>query len=448
MGDFISTSETARRLGVTVRRVQELVGSGQLEAEKVSGVWLVSSDSVEHRMKTVNKSGGRPRRGMGRNEQSFTLMNRTHEIADVVYGQARREFSHFGELIDGKRAPIGIAPAESSVSLPDFNRWWRGRGIPDTRDNVDQVLREAGAQVPEELLQRNLGLSLSDQYWIRPRGSGLAWGDVNFSHNDFEAVAQRTASVSARPEMRAHPANTSDGDLEKTWVVRAGKRMLLKSGRHNNQEPFNEVAATALHRRLLDDRDYVAYGLEGEGLNARSSCLNFVSDDEEYIPATYVMRALGESAGRNEYQHYLACCESLGARGVKELLDRMIVCDDLLANFDRHFRNFGIIRNVETLECRPAPIFDSGSSLWCNINLDELEGGQRSFSSRQFYENPGRQLLLVDDYSWFNVSALDGFLDEAMAVLEQNEALEARLPFVRAALQWRLDRIIDIAEWS
>ena len=126
----------------------------------------------------------------------------------------------------------------------------------------------------------------------------------------------------------------------------------------------------------------------------------------------------------------------------------MIVCDDLLANFDRHFRNFGIIRNVETLECRPAPIFDSGSSLWCNINLDELKDGQRSFSSRQFYENPGRQLLLVDDYSWFNVSALDGFLDEAMAVLEQNEALEARLPFVRAALQWRLDRIIDIAEWS
>ena len=245
MGDFISTSETAKRLGVTVRRVQELVSSGQLEARKVSGIWLVDSDSVEHHMKTVSKSGGRPRRGMGRNERSFTLMNRTHEIANVVYDQARREFSRFGDLIDGERAPIGIAPAGSSVSLPDFNRWWRDRGIPGTRDNIDRVLREAGAQVPEELLQRNLGLSLSDQYWIRPRGSGLAWDDINFFNNGFETVAQRTASVSARPEMRAHPANTSDGNLEKTWVVRDGNRVLLKSGRHNNQEPFNEVAATA-----------------------------------------------------------------------------------------------------------------------------------------------------------------------------------------------------------
>jgi len=448
MADFISSSEAARRLGVTVRRVQELVKSGQLEAKKVSGVWLVDPSSVELRMRTASKSGGRPKRGEGIGESRFTFMNRGHEIADIVYNSKRREFVKIGELIDADRAPIGIAPAGSGVSLLDFNRWWRGRGIPGTRDNVEQVLREAGARVPEELLQRNLGLSLSDQYWIRPFGSQLAWSDINFFNNDFEEVAQRTAAVAAQPEVRAHPANTSDGNLEKTWVVRAGNRMLRKAGRHNNQEPFNEVVATALHRRLLADGDYVSYELEGEGVDARSLCPDFVSDEEEYIPAMYVMRVLRETADKNEYQHYLACCEALGAQGVKESLDRMIVCDDMLANFDRHFRNFGIVRNVETLECRPAPLFDSGSSLWCNISTSELKSGQRSFTSRQFYDNPGQQLLLVDDFSWFSASSLDGFLDEAMGVLGQNEALEVRLPFVRAALQWRIERMVDIVEWS
>jgi len=130
MADFISSSEAARRLGVTVRRVQELVKSGQLEAKKVSGVWLVDPSSVELRMRTASKSGGRPKRGEGIGESRFTFMNRGHEIADIVYNSKRREFVKIGELIDADRAPIGIAPAGSGVSLLDFNRWWRGRGIP------------------------------------------------------------------------------------------------------------------------------------------------------------------------------------------------------------------------------------------------------------------------------------------------------------------------------
>jgi hypothetical protein len=46
------------------------------------------------------------------------------------------------------------------------------------------------------------------------------------------------------------------------------------------------------------------------------------------------------------------------------------------------------------------------------------------------------------------VSALDGFVDEAMGILAGNEALVARLPHIRDALQWRINRMVDIAEWS
>ena len=45
----------------------------------------------------------------------------------------------------------------------------------------------------------------------------------------------------------------------------------------------------------------------------------------------------------------------------------MIVIDYLLANTDRHYNNFGAIRNANSLEwIGSAPIYDSGTSLWCN----------------------------------------------------------------------------------
>ena len=45
----------------------------------------------------------------------------------------------------------------------------------------------------------------------------------------------------------------------------------------------------------------------------------------------------------------------------------MIVLDFLIGNEDRHFNNFGLIRNAVTLEwIGVAPIFDCGTSLWYN----------------------------------------------------------------------------------
>lgn len=50
---------------------------------------------------------------------------------------------------------------------------------------------------------------------------------------------------------------------------------------------------------------------------------------------------------------------------MQQFVDYLLVFDYLMANTDRHFGNFGVIRNVNTLEwiC-PAPVFDSGTSLW------------------------------------------------------------------------------------
>ncbi len=448
---MISTQEAAERLSVSKSRVLELIKNNQLKAEKVSGIWLVDEASVNTRVRTANKKGGRPKRGSGKHEVRFMLMNRTHEIAKLVYNEEKKEFTFIGEPLDSRRAPLGLANNSSgTMPLIEFNAWWQNRGIPRTRNGLQHLLSDAGVLIPEELLYRNLGLSLSDQYWIKPYKSGLSWEDVNFFNNDFEQVSEKTKNLfsgEAR-KLHAHPNNTSEGNLSKEWIVRKGIRMLKKGGLKNNQEPFNEVVATALHKRLLSSDQYVSYELEVTGSTPLCVCSNFLTNQEEYVPAVYVMKAAKQSAVMNDFDHYVECCNQLGVPNIKESLERMIVCDDIMANTDRHWRNFGIVRNVETLECKPAPLFDTGTSLWCDADLQLLKKGEFSFVSKQFETSPARQMLLVEDMSWFNVNNMEGFVDEALEILAKNQQIEARLPYIRTALERRVARMINIVEWS
>ncbi|MBO4365705.1 MAG: helix-turn-helix domain-containing protein, partial [Eggerthellaceae bacterium] len=100
---MITTSEAARRLGVSSRRVLKLIHNGVLDAQKHGGVWLVAEESVEQRLQTVRKRGGRPARGKGRNDVQLLLMNRSHAVAEVVYDRMRHEFVKAGSLADPDR---------------------------------------------------------------------------------------------------------------------------------------------------------------------------------------------------------------------------------------------------------------------------------------------------------------------------------------------------------
>jgi len=83
-------------------------------------------------------------------------------------------------------------------------------------------------------------------------------------------------------------------------------------------------------------------------------------------------------------------------------------------------RNFGAIRNVESLNWeRPAPIFDSGTSLWHN-EPDLGIGSPKSETSKPFREFHRQQIQLVASFDWLDVSKLKGLEDELNGILKQN----------------------------
>ena len=91
------------------------------------------------------------------------------------------------------------------------------------------------------------------------------------------------------------------------------------------------------------------------------------------------------------YEHFIQVCSETGleAEYVREFLEYQIMTDFVITNTDRHFNNFGILRDTDTLKfVGMAPIFDSGNSMFWNCpNLlkgnDLLDIDVSSFAKKE-----------------------------------------------------------------
>ena len=88
-------------------------------------------------------------------------------------------------------------------------------------------------------------------------------------------------------------------------------------------------------------------------------------------------------------------------------LDQMMVLDYLIANEDRHFNNFGLLRDPDTLEwLGPVPIYDSGSCLGYDKLTPQIRSG-RNVTCKPFKRTHQDQLRLVTSFDWLDLSKLD-----------------------------------------
>lgn len=141
--------------------------------------------------------------------------------------------------------------------------------------------------------------------------------------------------------------------------------------------------ATELHRLLLPATGYVPYeALSVEGLGVVSACPCFLSPREEYVPMSAVVHAERRKQGETPYDTVVRACGNLGIpQGlVEECLAKMSLCDGILANTDRHLRNFGLSRNIDDLTWRFASLFDTGNSLWYDKDESAVARNDYQFS--------------------------------------------------------------------
>jgi hypothetical protein len=337
-------------------------------------------------------------------------MHKDKPVLSMELDEGTGTVAAVGDVFAPERVPVGIGVKDGVADRVGLNGWWTGRAIPASRSGLREALEAMRVLSPQVLLAKCYGLSLSDQYWARPEGAELRWENVNFFDNAFSEDVGNIL-FGQIPEDDAFslmsPDNTSDGWLRKKWKIIDGKRCLIKGGSGaTRQEPYNEIIASEIMRRL--DVPHAAYALTLIDEYPYSVCEDFITAETELVSAWHITQTRKRGNSVSPYRHFLECCDALGFRDVRENLDKMLTVDYIIANEDRHYNNFGAIRNADTLEWIGfAPVFDCGTSLW-HDNPTTMIRPLAKAPSKPFRGSHDDQIALVGNFNWFDLSALDG----------------------------------------
>jgi len=274
----------------------------------------------------------------------------------------------FGRIAGDVRVDNGdylpLSVFYSSDYRTALQKWIDNRSVSANRQDLAAMLTAYQVETPSALSFKSLGLNLSDQYWFKPEGADFGWHEVNLFEHDF--AEQSFRSISGQGSSSYTPDSSSNGALPKFWKIQQGKRILYKEGSAPfDQQPYNEVFAAGLLEVLgLPHVSYVLVQNE-TGEKAYSACETFVTTETEYVPAQEILAAVPKLNHENSYQHFQRCLEELSIPVARQEIDEMLMFDYLINNADRHYGNFGFVRNVESRQfVGMAPIFDNGNSLW------------------------------------------------------------------------------------
>lgn len=356
----------------------------------------------------------------------YVLMHKNTAVVRVDVDEDTGLIRKVGELAAKEHLPVGVPARRGNVDRAALNEWWADRSIPAQRSGIERAMEALGVRTRYALALSCYGLSLSDQYWIRPEEEDVQWEKVNFFDNPFSEDVGDILFGAERKEDAldlSSPDNTSDGNLKKRWKILGGKRCLVKGGSNPfRQQPLNEVIAA----RIMDCLGiaHIPYTVYWEKGAPYSICEDFVTRDTELIPAWRIFRIEKKPNNISVYQHFVQCAEASGLPDVVPFLDRMIVLDYIIANEDRHFNNFGALRNAETLEwAGMAPIYDSGSSLGYDKTALDIRR-EKGIVCKPFKKHHRDQLGLVTDFSWIRFDRLEGVRDMILETLSDKQAAE------------------------
>lgn len=362
-------------------------------------------------------------------------MNKHTQVALIEYNEDVQAITNIYEVTNIEYAPLSFYNAYFNTSISNvkaMNQWFQGRAIPSSRKNLNHLLERLNISSPGDLLNKHFALSLSDQYWIVDESSCIQWKDINFFTHDFDSTGflqasldDSTHSYTVQNDSIKTPNNTTDGMLPKGWIIENDKRILIK-GTYTRfeQEPFDEWLASQICKRLgFDYCNYIVdwYTIKQDEVIV-SKCENFINQNEEIISAYDVLHSSKKENTINDYEHYVRILENHGILAARKKITEMFVVDYLMMNYDRHLKNFGIIRNVETLKWeRVTPIFDTGQSMCCDEytqNMDFTHGCGKFFTDANKDYNAILKSLDMDTFRAIPIQNLKGLSEEYYVFLK------------------------------
>lgn len=353
-------------------------------------------------------------------------------------------------IYDKDAMPLAMFSEDEKELGENFTRWWRDRSIPASRHELRKKMEPLYFLDVQEVINHSFGLSLSDQYWICPANlKDLTWKDINYFTNPFSTEYGEyflgeldEDDVDIYHLNRRSPDITLDGDVQKRWIIQNEERYLIKNGTLPYvQEPFNEKIASEVLSHM--SVPYVSYDVIERNGRYFSSCKDFIDTDHEYVSAYYLTASLHPTKKINTEVLLEEAIEKYEIPNTEHFIDQMLCLDYMIMNEDRHWTNFGFVRNVETLKFEgPAPIFDNGNSLWYKMNhISEYYDHALTFRKKH-----QKQIRLVKSFAGIDFDAISNMSDCISKILKQNENIDmGRIKMISEHFTQRVHALHQIA---
>ncbi|MCI8403361.1 MAG: XRE family transcriptional regulator [Clostridia bacterium] len=267
-----------------------------------------------------------------------------------------------------------LFPLDLNLTPQGILKWLEKRVIPKNRMFVNEILKMLGlsANDTQGIIDVCKGLSLNDSYWVVPRGFDGTYEQYNLYENKFSEILSLVAYTGVGHSNEAFttsPELTTNGMLPKGWRFIENDGIYLYKGgttgaSNTGNEPYSEFYACQIAEAM--GLNAVHYDLENwKGILA-SKCRLFTDINTSYIPIGRLVRDGGLKA----------CLEYYGNLGTEylEQIKSMLVFDAVIYNEDRHFGNFGVLRDNRSGKITTsAPIFDNGLSLFNFATKEDFE---------------------------------------------------------------------------
>ena len=276
--------------------------------------------------------------------------------ADSLTGtimMGNREVAEFknGDLIwvDDDYAPLIIVRTHSLENFLSL------RTLDISRTNARILKKVLNITTNEEykIPLFSYALSISDNYWFKPKQSKLKYNDIIFNNDNYFDASLKGDSTLIGDKTRHTPELTTTGSYEKGWKLINNEWWLYKSG--NKNEYFSELFSSKFAK--LIGLKTVDYEMDGDYIRTK----NFAK--------TLNFEPMASIAGDNEeYNNVFNLLFKMNRRFAKEYLF-ITFFDAVTYNIDRHNENLGFLRSRKNGKILSlAPNFDNNLSLISTTN--------------------------------------------------------------------------------
>ena len=287
----------------------------------------------------------------------YSLMHKNDKCGTILFDE------NIGRITEYHDDRNGLSPYLGNCDIKKIQKWWEMRAVPASRATMQQVINNANCLNTEVYLAKNLGLSMTDTYWIKPSG-------IDLSFDKFANLAAYSHGKIPYHNATSYDPNASlGGQMEKYWDLMHKTPILVKeSYKYYGQQSINEVFASIVHSRQPSNVEFVRYTAEmTEDRGVQCKCPAFTSENIELLSAYEMVESRKIQNSQALYDEYINICVENGIdyNQIQEFMDYQTMTDFLITNTDEHLLNFGVLRDPNTMKLiGPAPIFDSGNSMF------------------------------------------------------------------------------------